>query len=235
MESSTADFTNIVGRMDDIISKAEESSRSLHNVDSSLSKLPEQMDSLSKSIVSFNDVILSQRKQLTFTLNELSSSVLAFKSTVDTMIERFNRKPDLEIELLSYLTDSTRVIYTIVVTNKGKLLADVYRIRFMIDTSSVLNVTEAVEADRYNIYVNYQVDYPSPAPVYEADRVAKFKCNVVLKNINYSLFRVIVFYRASFGNDGTKKTLFAFHKDQGGYKKTDIDKGLLNPINPPNH
>ena len=64
MEGSTEDFREIVSKMNSIITKAEESSKSLHNVDSSLSNLPIQMDSLSKSIVSFNDVILSQREAI---------------------------------------------------------------------------------------------------------------------------------------------------------------------------
>lgn len=235
IKSSTKDFTDIVGRMDKIITKAEESSKSLHNVDESLSKLPQQMDSLSRSIVAFNDVISSQKEQLTITLNGLNGSILDFKSTVDTLVERFNRKPDLDIDLLSYLTDTTRVVNTIVVTNKGKLLADIYMIRFMIDTSSVISVNQAKETDHWEMFVNYQVDYLTPAPVYEADRIAKFNCNVVLKNSNISIFRVIVFYRASFGNDGTKKVVFVFHKDQDKYEKIYNDKDLLNLKNLLNH
>ena len=229
MESSTKDFTNIVGRMDDIISKAEESSTALQNVEESLSNLPPQLNALSESINSFDDVISTQRKQMTVTLNELNSSVLAFKTTVDTMIERFNRKPDLDIELLSYLTDSTRVIYTIVVTNRGKLLADIYKIRFMIDTTFVKLVTLANKTDGFDNYVNYQMDYISPAPVFEVDRHAKFECNIILKKIDLTFLRVIVFYRASFGNDGTKKRLFVFKRDQDNYLKIDDDKVIPDP------
>ena len=176
-----------------------------------------------------------RERQLTLTLNELSSSVLAFKTTVDTMIERFNRKPDLDIELLSYLTDSTRAINTVVITNRGNLLADVYRIRFMTDTNFVKTVTLVNKTDSWENYVHYQMDYLSPAPVFEVDRPSKFECNIILKNLNLTFLRVIVFYRASFGNDGTEKRLFAFKKDQDKYIKIDTDNDILNLNNPLNH
>jgi peptidoglycan hydrolase CwlO-like protein len=137
MESSTQDFGNIVTRMDAIISKAKESSESLNNVDESLSKLPQQLDAFSESIKSFDDVISSQRDQLSATLNGLNNSILTFKSSIDSMIERFNRKPELDIDLLSFLTDTARIINNIVITNRGKLLSDVYRIRFLVDTNFV--------------------------------------------------------------------------------------------------
>jgi len=214
MKSSTEDFGNIVGRMDNIISKAEESTTSLRNVDSSLSKLPQQMDSLSKSIVAFNDVISSQKEQLTITLNGLNSSIVDFKSTVDTMTKRFNRKPDLDVDLLTYLTDTSRVIRTVVITNRGDLLADVYRITYKIDSNYVNSFTKAERIENDEKDATYQQEFYNPVPIYKSINTMKFDCNMVLKNDDNYILRINVYYRASFGNDDMVSHLYYFNKNK---------------------
>ena len=220
MESSAEDFKDIVSRMDSIITKAEESSKSLHNVDESLTELPQQMDSLSKSIVAFNDVISSQKEQLTITLNGLNGSILDFKSTVDAMIERFNRKPDLDIDLHTYLTDTSRVIYEIVITNRGNLLPDIYRLTYKIDSNYVISITKARKIDNAERNATYQEDFQTPtslfppASPYNTTSATKFDCNMILTpNDNYFL-RINVYYKASFGNDGIATAFFIFSKNK---------------------
>ena len=68
------------------------------------------------------------------------------------------------------------------------------------------------------------MDYIPSAPVYEVDKPTKFDCNIVLKNEDFTYLRVIVYYRASFGNDGTEAKLFIFKKGQYKYEKVDVDK-----------
>jgi hypothetical protein len=212
VSSSTDDFNEIVDRMDSIITKAEESSESLHNLDSSLSKLPPQMDALSNSIKSFDEVISSQRDLLGATLNGLNGSILTFTSSIDSMAKRLNRKPDLYIDLSNYLTDSTRVINKIIITNRGKLLADVYRMRFLVDTNFVISFSPGREGGKYDNFVNYQYDLPSPAPIFEVDKPTNFDYDIVLKNESLTYLKIIVYYRASFGNDGTETKIFIFEK-----------------------
>ena len=220
MESSTKDFGNIVGRMDDIISKAEESSKSLHNVDVSISKLPQQMDSLSKSIIAFNDVISSQKEQLTITINGLNSSILDFKSTVDAMTERFNRKPELNVDLHTYLTDTSRVIYKIVITNRGNLLADIYRMTYKIDSNYVISVTNARKIDNAERNATYQEEFLTPiplfppAPAYNTTSATKFDCNMILTTDDNYFLRINVYYKANFGNDGIATAIFIFNKNK---------------------
>lgn len=228
MESSTKDFKNIVGRMDDIISKAEESTSSLHNVDSSLSKLPQQMDSLSNSIIAFNDVISSQEEQLTRALNGLNSSILDFKGTVDAMTERFNRTPKLDVDLHTYLTDTSRVIYEIVITNRGNLLADIYRMTYKIDSSYIILITGARKIDNAEKSATYQEEYINPisifppAPVYNATSTTKFDCNMVLTTDDNYFLRINVYYKASFGNDGISTAIFIFNKNKEQPEKLKI-------------
>jgi hypothetical protein len=105
-----------------------------------------------------------------------------------------NRKPDLDIDLSNYLTDSTRVINKIIITNRGKLLADVYRMRFLAVTNFVKSFSPGREAGKYDDFVNYQYELPSPAPIFEVDKPTKFDCDIVLKNKSLTYLKIIVYY-----------------------------------------
>lgn len=215
MESSTEDFGNIVTRMDAIISKAKESSVSLNNVDESLSKLPEQMDDFAKSIQSFDEVISSQRDQLSATLNGLNSSIVTFKSSLDSMIERFNRRPLLKIDMVVWENDTSRIIKTIVITNLGKLKSEVYTLRLQIPKECVQKFEMydgflASEADGINYY---QVDFNDKNSIIaDKTKPKNLMCEIYLDKSRIDM-AVIAYYDAAFGNDGSSSQIFRFREN----------------------
>ena len=216
VRSSTADFGEIVDRMDAIITKAEESSESLHNVESSLSNLPAQIDSFSASINSLNNVVSSQRELLSQTLEYFNQSIWNFKGSVDSMAERFNRKPDIRIDLTTWKDDTSRGIPVIVLVNEGKLLADVNLVRVYLPTKLIIKFDETPfrkvsELDNYSIYELY-LDTPEPV-IADITKPKKIDFNAILKNENFEM-RILVYYRASFGNDGSNENLFRFYENR---------------------
>ncbi|MBE0551286.1 MAG: hypothetical protein IH619_02740 [Ignavibacterium sp.] len=216
VRSSTADFSEIVDRMDSIITKAEESSKSLHNVDSSLSNLPTQIDSFSSSINSLNNVVSSQRELLSQTLEYFNQSIWNFKGSVDSMAERFNRKPDIRIDLNTWKDDTSRAIPLIVLVNEGKLLAEINIVRVYLPTELIMkvgntNFRKETEQDKYSVY---ELDLYPPEPVIaDMTKPKKIDFNAILKNENFEI-RILVYYRASFGNDGSDENLFRFYKNR---------------------
>jgi hypothetical protein len=215
MESSTNDFNNIVNRMDNIITKAEESSESLQNVDSSLSKLPQQMDDFSKSIKSFDAVINSQRDQLNTTLNGLNISILTFKSSLDSMIERFNRRPQHNIDMVVWENDTSRIIKTIVITNLGKLKSEVYTLRLQIPKECVqkFEMYEGFLDSEIDGINYYQVNFNGQNSIIaDKTKPRNLKCQIYLDKSRFDM-AVIAYYDAAFGNDGSSAQIFRFREN----------------------
>gem|GEM_PF-6794605 len=216
VRSSTADFKEIVDRMDSIITKAEESSKPLHNVDSSLSNLPTQIDSFSASINSLNNVVSSQRELLSQTLEYFNQSIWNFKGSVDSMVERFNRRPDIRIDLTTWKDDTSRGVPIIVLVNEGKLLADVNLVRVYLPTKLILKFdgTHFKKESEFGDYSIYELYLDSPEPVIaDMKKPKKINFNALLKNENFEI-RILVYYRASFGNDGSDENSFVFYKNR---------------------
>ena len=214
VRSSDDDFKKIVSRMDSIITKAKESSKSLHNVDSSLTNLPTQIDSFSASIDSLNKVVSSQRKQLSRTLEYFNQSILKFKSSIDSMVERFNRKPDIRIDLTTWKDDTSRGIPVIVLVNEGKLLADVNVVRVYLPTKYIIKFDETrfKKESEWGDYSIYELFLDPPEPVIaDLTKPKKIEFNAILKNEDFEI-RILVYYRASFGNDGSDENSFLFYK-----------------------
>jgi hypothetical protein len=215
VRSSADDFNEIVDRMDSIITKAEESSKSLHNVDESLSKLPQQMDSLSNSIIAFNDVISEQREQLSSTLNGLNESIRTFKSDVDSMVERFSRKPKIRVDLSTWKDDTSRGIKTIAFVNEGTLLADITLFQMYLPTKYILEFNDKnfKKGPDYGEFSNYVFPFDPPVPLLaDTTKVRKIDSIIILKNESFEI-RFVVYYRASFGNDGSSENRFMFNKE----------------------
>jgi hypothetical protein len=227
VDSSTADFNKVVGKLDSISIKAKESTDALHSVDSSLSNLPQQLDNLSLSIKSLDDVINTQRDQLSATLIGLNGSILTFKNAVDSLVKRFNRKPLHKIEIALWETDTSRVISTIAITNVGSLLSKVYTIRFQIPSACTQNfdMPKSFFESETNDVSYYQADYSPQSLLIQSipNRPRKLLSNISLTKGSFEM-RIIIYYEASFGNDGTSEQIFQF---------TD---GILKPnmVYPPN-
>ena len=99
IDSSTTDFNKLIGRLDKIVTKVDNATQSVSNVEKSLSKLPSEIDTFSNSINSLNNVVKSQKEQLNKSLTDFNFSIQAFKSSVDSMVKRFNRKPLLDVDV----------------------------------------------------------------------------------------------------------------------------------------
>lgn len=216
MESSTEDFANIVGRMDSIITKAEESSTSLHKLEESLSNLPPQIDSFSKSIQSLNNIVATQKEELGKTLKDFNASITHFKSSVDEMVKKFNRKPLLYLDMLVWANDTSRTITNIVINNHGSLMAEVNMVRFQIPKKNLIKfeMKDGNLTDENNGILYYQVNFPFPHMSIIADTLKpkKLECNIIIDKDNFDI-KILAYYKAEFGNDGVDDEMFYFEKD----------------------
>ena len=214
IESSTKDFNNIIKRIDSITGNLTDAKKSLNEVDEKLSDLPSKIDSFSKSIKSLNNVVSSQKEQLSSTLTGFNKSILGFKESVDQMAERFNRKPNLNIDFVVNKKDSTFEITTIVINNVGTLTAEIYSVRVHVSNKGLLkfDLPGAKKDQTYDDYSTFEKFFQVPDYVFPNPQAAQttgvIRCKIEFKkNINV-LFDVFVYYRSAFGNDGVAyKTL----------------------------
>ena len=203
VRSSTEDFDKIVNRMEGIIKSAEESKKSLKEVENSLADLPTQIDSFSVSINLLNSVVSQQRDKLEATLNDFNSSIKGFQSSVDDMAKRFDRHPKLKIELKKVETDTNVFVSNIVITNFGDLLANMYMIRLQIEETFLDSIKweNSIETMKQGPMRCFQMDlkdsYVTPSKL----KPTIIECNIFLKKSRNAVLKVFVYYTSPFGND----------------------------------
>lgn len=210
LNSSTVDFEKLIARLEGIIQNAEESKNSLKKVQESLSDLPIQIDSFSTSIGYLNTVVSTQKDQLGKTLISFNESILGFKLSVDQMAERFNRKPEIKITLKKSTTDSSLSINSIVITNKGNLLAEIYSIRLHLPNKSLISFDwKQSKKDReYEEYATYQKNFSDFYVIPDSTKPIQEDCNIMFSIKKGFKVAVLVYYTSAFGNDGVAQEEF---------------------------
>ena len=213
VQSSTDDFNNIVTRMEEILSSAEESKNSLKQVEKGLSNLPDKIEKFSNSIDSLNSTVLYQQGLLSNSLQELNNSMTAFEGTVNALNERYNRKPNIKISLGTSENDSTLIIDKIILTNNGNLTAEIKIMRVYVLTNNLISfklynsVLDKVQ-DRYSIYhliLENSYCYPTAK-----QRANLYDGAIILSNEFSNDIYIIVYYNAEFGNSGVVDSTFHF-------------------------
>ena len=210
LNSSTDDFEKLIERLEGIIQNAEESKNSLKKVQESLSDLPVQIDSFSTSIRSLNTVVSTQKDQLGKTLISFNESILGFKLSVDQMAERFNRKPDIKIALKLSNTDSSLSIHSIVLTNKGNLLAEIFTVRLHLPNKYLISFEwkESIKAQEYEEYSTYQKHFTDQYVFPDSLKPLVENCNIMFSVNKRIKGTVFVYYTSAFGNDGVAEQDF---------------------------
>lgn len=212
-QGSASDFENLMNRFENIISNVEESKETLKSVKESLTYLPEQIDSFSNSIKSLNQVVSHQRDQLEKTLEDFSGSIKGFQSSVDDMAKRFDRHPELTIDLKKVETDTSAIISNIVITNHGSLLANIYTIRVQIEEVGFISfeLKGWYETPKQLTKLSYQGDKNMYVPPNKGTPLL-VGCNIEIKKGRESGMAVFVYYISPFGNDGVVYDNFIFPK-----------------------
>jgi hypothetical protein len=210
VRSSAEDFEKIVNRMEGIIESAEESKKSLKEVENSLSGLPAQIDSFSVSINLLNKVVIHQRDKLETTLNDFNSSILGFQGSVDDMAKRFDRHPKLKIDLKKTETNSSIKITHIVVTNYGDLLANVYMVRLQIEEEVLDSIkwNNSRETLKQGTLRTFQLDRENVYITPSETKPTLFDCELILTKNPKLLLNIFVYYTSPFGNDGNASESF---------------------------
>ena len=140
IDSSTKDFNNLVSRLDTIVTRVDSATNSVTKVRQSLSELPPQIDKFAKSIKSMNDIIIKQKEDLSKTLVSFNQSIHSFSSSVDSMVVRFNRKPDIKFDIKYTENDTSFIVNEFVYTNWGSLMADAYMVSLQIPKKYFFNI-----------------------------------------------------------------------------------------------
>ncbi len=203
-QSSTDDFNDLIGRLEQIVGSANESKDALKSVDESLSNLPDQIDSFSSSIKSLNIIISSQKEQLKTTLTGFNESIYAFKSSVDSMVSRFNRKPNVEISLDVTDTDTSFSINAIELENQGELIAELFRLtcHFPNEGLSIIEFKNLKKNLTGNAISFYQINFLPSEPLIPAfGRPLRIECKVIInKKFSHRIY-FSAYYTSPYGND----------------------------------
>lgn len=212
IDQSTEDFSSLIARIDTIVTNVNSATNSIDAVKLSLSDLPSRIDTFAISIDSLNAVVTTQKKQFGQALNDFSLSIEAFQKSVDDMSERFNRKPDLRVSFDDDETDSTIHIKTIVITNYGTLTAELYTVKLYVPKTSILNFewTGSKKDQEYEDYTTYYQEFQEDYVFADTLKHKIFRCNILLSKRKSFEFKVIVYYRANFGHDGTSDWKFVW-------------------------
>jgi hypothetical protein len=214
VDQSTEDFNKLISRMDTIVTNVGLATQSIDSVKLSLSTLPTQIDSFSKSIYLLNEVVSRQRDKLEATLNDFNSSIKGFESSVDNMAKRFNRHPILKINFKKTETDSTVLITHFVITNFGDLIADVYTVRFQIEEDFLIsfNLKSSQETYKQGTMRSFQINFTKQYVTPNENTPWVSDCTINIRKGNKSLIKVFIYYTSPFGNDGNEVAEFRFQK-----------------------
>lgn len=215
IENSAKDFNNLITKLEEIIGDVQESKEVLNDVKLSLSELPTQIDSFASSINSLNNVVSSQKELLSNTLTGFNESIYAFKSSVDSMVKRFNRKPFLKVELGIVDADTISTIDKIVITNYGALSAEIKLIRLHLPTESILsfNWDNSSKDQEYEETTTYQANFTNTYVFPDSLKPFVSRCNITLTIKEGITIRVIVYYKSDFGNDGVvEQAYYSYYK-----------------------
>lgn len=126
------------------------------------------------------------------------------------MAERFNRKPELQLGIDSEENDSTSIITTLAITNKGSLLADIFAIRIQVPNEPLLSFKfEGFNKDQeYEEYSTYQRNLSNSYVVPSELKPRVFRGKIVFDARKYFQLTFLVYYRSDFGNDGVSEMIF---------------------------
>lgn len=214
VKSSADDFNQIVERMNGIVTSAEESKKSLKEVEKSLAELPRQIDTFSTSIRSLNDVVSQQRDKLEKTLEDFSGSIKGFQESVDNMAKRFDRHPKLTIDVKKIEDDSIVTITSIVLTNTGTSIAEIFALRIQVEESALISFEfeGARETDKQGTFLSYQQDYLNNYVVPNQMKPTVSNCKILIRKGKSSRLGIYAYYTSPFGNAGDVDRIYWFRE-----------------------
>jgi hypothetical protein len=154
------------------------------------------------------------------TLININGSTNDFKNVIqrfDKIIDDISREPNLEISFNIDPNDTTYEITAIKLQNKGKLTANVYKMKIEMPSKGLMrNETpngfyKVFTYDKKNL--TYQMEFNPPVSVLTSPSILLFRCEFVYdKHINLP-FHVNVYYNAEYGHDGMKDTTITIYKE----------------------
>jgi uncharacterized protein Smg (DUF494 family) len=211
VEQSTEEFNSLISRIDTIITSVGTATNSVESVKQSLAELPVQLDTFSVTINSLNKIVSNQKDKLESVLNDLNNSMSDFRNSLAALSERFNRKPEIKIDLGREDSDSTIRIYSVVLTNNGELAAELQHVKIYLHKEDVISVEweKAIIDSNHQNEISYMKNlepiilYPNPnTPILD-------RFNMILKIGKPRWIRVFLYYKADFGHHDVVNQAFS--------------------------